>query len=141
MPYVKSHPAVSEHLSESIMYDTILAAIAKLRKTNIGVLYHYPLARLIADWILLDEQEKAFASAPFSHVDFLIYSTLTKQPLQAIEVDGWHFHNESEVQQSRDALKDIILAKFGLCLRRISTTATVNVETMMNLIGKTIDFS
>lgn len=123
------------------MYDTIMTAIANLRKTNIGVLCHYPMVRLIADWSLLNEQEKTFASNPLTHVDFLIYNTLTKQPLRAIEVDGWHFHKDNEVQQSRDALKDMILAKFGLCPRRISTTDTVTVETMMNLIGKTIDFS
>ena len=136
LAYGKSHPAVSEYLSENIMYDTIIAAIAKLGKTNTCVLCHYPLARLIADWSLLDEQEKAFASNPLTHVDFLIYNTLTKQPLQAIEVDGWHFHKENKVQQSRDTLKDLILTKFGLCPRRISTTATVNVDTIMNLIGK-----
>ena len=136
LAYGKSHPAVSAYLSENIMYDTIISAIAKLGKINTCVLCHYPLARLIADWSLLDEQEKAFASNPLTHVDFLIYNTLTKQPLQAIEVDGWHFHKENEVQQSRDAIKDRILARFGLCPVRISTTATVNVETMVNWIGK-----
>ena len=136
LAYGKSHPAVSEYFSENIMYDTIMTAVAKLKKTNTGVLCHYPLARLIADWSLLDEQEKAFASSPLAHVDFLIYNTLTKQPLQTIEVDGWHFHKENEVQQSRDAIKDRILARFGLCPVRISTTATVNVETMVNWIGK-----
>ncbi len=141
LAYGKSRRSVSEYLSENIMYDTIMTAIAKLRKTNIGVLCHYPLVRLIADWSLLNEQEKAFVSNPLTHVDFLIYNTLTKQPLRAIEVDGWRFHKDNEVQQSRDALKDMILAKFGLCPRRISTTDTVTVETMMNLIGKTVDFS
>ena len=140
LAYGKSRRSVSEYLSENIMYDTIMTAIAKLRKTNIGVLCHYPLVRLIADWSLLNEQEKAFVSNPLTHVDFLIYNTLTKQPLRAIEVDGWRFHKDNEVQQSRDALKDMILAKFGLCPRRISTTDTVTVETMMNLIGKTVDF-
>ena len=141
LAYGKSRRSVSEYLSENIMYDTIMTAIAKLRKTNIGVLCHYPMVRLIADWSLLNEQEKTFASNPLTHVDFLIYNTLTKQPLRAIEVDGWHFHKDNEVQQSRDALKDMILAKFGLCPRRISTTDTVTVETMMNLIDKTVDFS
>jgi hypothetical protein len=123
------------------MYDTIMAAIAKLGKRNTEVLCHYPLARLIADWSILDEQEKAFASSPLTHIDFLIYNTLTKQPLQAIEVDGWHFHKENEAQHSRDTLKDRILAKFELCPRRISTTAIVTVETIMNLIEKTGDFN
>ena len=97
---------------------------------------HYPLSRLIADWFLLDEREKAFVGNHLAHVDFLIYNHLTKKPLMAIEVDGWHFHKNSEVQQARDSIKDKILAKFGLQPLRISTTDTVNVETMMGLIGK-----
>ena len=101
---------------------------------NTEVLCHYPLSRLIADWNVLDEQEKVFAGSPFPHVDFLIYNSLTKRPLQAIEVDGWHFHKESETQQSRDALKDRILTKFGLCPHRISTTDTVNYETIMKML-------
>ena len=82
----------------------------------------------------LDEQEKIFAGSPLAHVDFLIYNSLTKRPIQTIEVDGWHFHKESEVQQLRDALKDQILMKFGLCPHRISTTDTVNDETIMKML-------
>ena len=134
LAYEKSHPRVSEHLSENIVYDTLLKALAKSGLKNTGILCHYPISRLIADWTLLDKQEKAFASNPLTHVDFLIYNTLTKRPMRAIEVDGWQFHNETEAQLSRDALKDKILTKFGLCPVRISTTATVNVETMLELM-------
>lgn len=92
------------------------------------------LSRLIADWDVLDEQEKAFAESPLTHVDFLIYNSLTKRPIQTIEVDGWHFHRENKAQQSRDALKDRILTKFGLCPHRISTTDTVNEEAVMKIL-------
>ena len=125
------HPGT---LSEHLVYDMLLKGIAHLELANTEVLCHYPLSRLIADWDVLDEQEKTFAGSPFSHVDFLIYNSLTKRPLQAIEVDGWHFHKESESQQSRDALKDRILTKFGLCPHRISTTDTVNEETVMKML-------
>ena len=47
-----------------------------------------------------------------------------------IEVDGWKYHNLSEVQQSRDKLKDGILTKYGLKPYRISTVDTINVETI-----------
>ena len=116
------------------MYDMLLKGIAHLGLANTEVLCHYPLSRLIADWDVLDEQEKAFAESPLAHVDFLIYNSLTKRPLQAIEVDGWHFHKESEAQQSRDALKDRILTKFGLCPHRISTTATISLEAIMDVL-------
>ena len=134
LAYEQAHPAASGNLSENLVYDMLRKGIAHLGLANTEVLCHYPLSRLIADWNVLDEQEKVFAGSPFPHVDFLIYNSLTKRPLQAIEVDGWHFHKESETQQSRDALKDRILTKFGLCPHRISTTDTVNDETIMKML-------
>ncbi len=82
--------------------------------------------------------ERAFAESPYSHVDFLIYNSLTKRPLLAIEVDGWRYHKKSDVQQARDVLKDRIFLKSGLCLHRVSTTDTVNVETIADLIFKAV---
>lgn len=127
--------SVSEYLSENLIYDTLVKAIQESGQTNVDVLCHYPLSRLIADWNLLNVEEKAFAESAFAHVDFLVYNSLTKQPLKVIEVDGWKFHKDSEVQQSRDRLKDMILDKFGLTPHRISTTDTVNVESLKQLIA------
>ena len=106
LAYEAAHPSVSNHLSENLVYTVLVKAIADLNLINAEILCHYPLSRLISDWSLLSEEEKAFAKSPFSHIDFLIYNSLTKQPLQTIEVDGWHFHQNSDVQQSRDALKE-----------------------------------
>lgn len=130
LAYEATHPAVSEHLSENLIYDILLKAIAELGLPHTGVLCHYPLSRLIANWHQLDDKEKMFAESPFSHVDFLLYNSLTKQPICAIEVDGWHFHKENDAQQSRDALKNQIFTKLELHLLRISTTDTVNQETI-----------
>ena len=134
LAYEQAHPVVSGYLSENLMFDMLAKGIAKSGLANTEVLCHYPLSRLIADWDVLDEQEKAFAESPLTHVDFLIYNSLTKRPIQTIEVDGWHFHRENKAQQSRDALKDRILTKFGLCPHRISTTDTVNEEAVMKIL-------
>lgn len=138
LAYEATHPVVSEHLSENLVYDLLVKAIGELYITNTDVLCHYPLSRLIGDWDLLTDEERTFAESPFSHVDFLIYNSLTKQPLQIIEVDGWQFHKNSEVQQHRDALKDQLLTKFDLCPHRISTTDTVNVETIKSLLQESL---
>ena len=135
LAYEAAHPSVSNHLSENLVYEVLVKAITDLNLINAEVLCHYPLSRLIGDWSLLSEEEKAFAESPFSHVDFLIYNSLTKQPLQTIEVDGWHFHRKSDVQKSRDILKDQLLTKFGLCPHRISTTDTMNLETIKKIIN------
>jgi len=138
LAYEATHPVVSEHLSENLVYDLLVKAIGELYITNTDVLCHYPLSRLIGDWDLLTDEERTFAESPFSHVDFLIYNSLTKQPLQIIEVDGWQFHKNSEVQQHRDALKNQLLTKFDLCPHRISTTDTVNVETIKSLLQESL---
>lgn len=135
LAYEAAHPAVSEHLSENLIYDILSKAIAELNLSNTGILCHYPLSRLIADWNQLEDKEKAFARSPFSHVDFLLYNSLTKQPTCAIEVDGWHFHKENDAQQLRDELKNQIFTKSGLPLLRISTTDTVNRETIKKLLS------
>lgn len=134
LQYELEHPGISKYLTENLVYNEINTAIKILKLSNIEVICHYPLSRLIGKWDLLDEREKAFAQSPFSHVDFLIYNSLTKQPKITIEVDGWHFHKNNEAQQSRDILKDQILSKFDLCPRRISTTDTLNTETAKKLL-------
>ena len=135
LAYEAEHPQLSDYLSENLIYDLLTKAIEKQWWTHTSLLSHYPLARLVGNWEVLNDQEKAFAENALSHVDFLLYNTLTKQPRMAIEVDGWHFHQESEAQQSRDALKDRILEKIGLPLRRISTTETVTEEYITKLLA------
>ena len=102
--------------------------------SNLDVVCHYPLSRLITDTSELESREITFVSNPLSHVDFLVYNSITKLPQMTIEVDGWKYHNQNEVQQSRDNLKDDILSKYGLKPYRISTTDTINVESMANIL-------
>ena len=135
LKYESTLPSVSEHLSENLIYLMLVKAIEQTHLTNTAILCHYPLSRLVSDWEVLNEEEKTFAESPLSHVDFLLYNTLTKQPRLAIEVDGWQFHKGSEVQQSRDVLKNQILSKCGLRLKRISTTDTINEDNAAELIS------
>ena len=130
---------VSEYLSENIIYDTLVKAIDKVQMSNCDVVCHYPLSRLITDFNGLETQEIAFITNALSHVDFLVYNSITKKPLMTIEVDGWKYHNQTEVQQSRDKLKDNILSKYGLKPYRISTVDTVNVETIEEMLANNLN--
>ena len=130
---------VSEYLTENIIYDTLVKAIDKVQMSNCDVVCHYPLSRLITDFNGLETQEIAFISNALSHVDFLVYNSITKKPIMTIEVDGWKYHNQSEVQQSRDKLKDNILSKYGLKPYRISTVDTVNVETIEEMLANNLN--
>jgi superfamily I DNA and/or RNA helicase len=139
LAYEAQSGKVSEYLSENIIYDTIVKAIDKVQMSNWDVVCHYPLSRLITDFNGLETQEIAFISNALSHVDFLVYNSITKKPLMTIEVDGWKYHNQSEVQQSRDKLKDNILSKYGLKPYRISTVDTVNVETIEEMLANNLN--
>ena len=129
---------VSDYISENLFYNTLMEAITALGLVHIDVLCHYPVVRFISDWSLLTEEEKAFASNRLSHVDFLVYNSLTKRPLLVIEVDGWYYHKRQGGQVTRDVLKDKLLAKFGLPLHRILTTDTVNVESLKALLSSSL---
>ncbi len=133
LKYESMHPSVSSQLSENLIYNLMKNVIDKLHLRNIGIISHYSLSLLIADWSLLDETETEFAKSPHSHVDFLVYNTLTKTPLFTIEVDGWRYHQANEIQRKRDALKDTILNKYCLTPHRISTTQTINEDSMTAL--------
>lgn len=128
LAYQAEHAKVSNYMSENLVYDLLVKVLDELSWKNLSVVCHYPLAKIISDWSLLTSQEKDYAKNALTHIDFLIYNSLTKQPMMAIEVDGWHYHNDKVVQQSRDRLKNQILEKYSLPPYRISTTDTITSE-------------
>ena len=121
-------------LSEDLMYRTLQKAVNIANLPNVGILCHYPLSKLIDNFDILTNEESKFGRHPQAHIDFLLYNTLTKRPRMAIEVDGWSYHH-TEVQQSRDRMKDSILSKIGLPLQRISTVQTVTADTIANFLA------
>lgn len=114
-------------LSENLIYHFLQKTINQLRLTNTGILCHYPLSRLIAEDGLLSDEEKQFVCNERTHVDFLLYNSLTKRPLLCIEVDGWQYH-QTDAQQKRDRMKDALLDRYGLRAVRISTVQTITEE-------------
>ena len=128
LAYQAEHAKVSNYMSENLVYDLLVKVLDELSWKNLSVVCHYPLAKIISDWSLLTSQEKDYAKNALTHIDFLIYNSLTKQPMMAIEVDGWHYHNDKVVQQYRDRLKNQILEKYSLPPYRISTTDTITSE-------------
>ena len=118
----KSTYNVSEYNSENLTFELI----EKIRTSypqlsHIKALCHYPMRSLIGDTSGLSERETQYAMHPSTHIDFLIINRVSKQPLLAIETDGFCFHNEKTEQFQRDRLKDHILEIYGLPLLRLST--------------------
>ncbi len=60
----------------------------------------FALRMLIRDFSLLDEIERRYAENSLTHVDFLIYNKVGKQPVLAIETDGFSYHQEGSCKRS-----------------------------------------
>lgn len=134
----KSAYNVSEYNSENLTFELIEKIRTSYpRLSHIKALCHYPMRSLIGDASGLSVREAQYAMHPSTHIDFLIINRVSKQPLLAIETDGFSFHNEKTEQFQRDRLKDHILEIYGLPLLRLSTIGHSEeqriVEALLNL--------
>jgi len=69
----------------------------------------------------LNEEERRFVNHPYTHVDFLIYNRVDRQPVLVVEVDGYAFHDAKPEQLKRDNLKDSILQQYRIPIIRFKT--------------------
>lgn len=90
---------------------------------------------LICDITDLSEREAKYALHPSTHIDFLIINRVTKEPLLAIETDGYSYHNEQTEQFKRDRIKDNILRNYGLTLLRLSTVGHSEEEKIVSALN------
>lgn len=123
MAYLATRKRVSEYDSENLTYaliEDILHSNAAMR--HLDVVCHLPLRMLIRDFSLLDENERRYASNSLTHVDFLIYNKVGKQPVLVIETDGHAYHQQGSRQKERDTIKDRILGVYDIPYERLSTT-------------------
>ena len=123
MAYLATRKRVSEYDSENLTYaliEDILRNNTAMR--HLDVVCHLPLRMLIRDFSLLDESECRYAGNGLTHVDFLIYNKVGKQPVLVIETDGYQHHKEGSRQKERDKMKDRILELYGIPCERLKTT-------------------
>lgn len=134
LEYLKKNRRISEYDSENLMYILIQDILKEYDKAILGVICHQPLNLLLTDMSKLSEEEKRFVNTGLSHIDFLIYNKVSKQPVLAIEVDGFHYHKEGTKQAERDKLKDHILEKYGLPLIRFKTNGSGEKEKLIEAL-------
>lgn len=132
--YLKDKKRVSEYESENLMFSLILEAIREAGREDLFVLCHYPLNELIKDPCYLNDEECKYAMNPATHLDFLIYSKISKRPILAIEVDGFHYHKEGTEQAERDKKKNHILELYGIPLMRFATNGSGEKEKIVGFL-------
>jgi superfamily I DNA and/or RNA helicase len=126
--YLKKHKRISEYDSENLMYGLIKDVLKKDDFQKLDVVIHQPLNMLIHNPKLLTEEECKYAMNFATHLDFLIFNRLDKNPVLAVEVDGFKFHQEGTVQATRDKMKNEILKKYNIPLLRFITNGSQEKE-------------
>ena len=118
---LKKQKRVSEYDSENLMYGLIRKVLATESFSKLDVVLHVPLKMIIRNPHHLNDEETAYAMNSLTHVDFLLFDKLSKQPVLVVEVDGYAFHNQITRQFERDKLKDEILRKYNIPIARFKT--------------------
>jgi hypothetical protein len=112
-----------KYKSEDIIWTALHDILAEERYAHLTVSYQVLVRNLLSDLSRLTPRQKTFVRNRAS-VDFVVYNRVTNQPLLAIEVDGFTFHENNPAQLERDAIKDEILRAYQMPLRRLATTGS-----------------
>lgn len=126
---------ISEIDSENLMYSVIRDVLSKSDFSKYDVVSHVPLRTILSDLQKLNTRELSFATNHLTHVDFLIFSRLTHQPVLVVEVDGFAYHN-SEKQQERDQVKNTILEKYNIPILRFNTIGSSEKSKLISVLNK-----
>jgi superfamily I DNA and/or RNA helicase len=141
LKYMTSKKYISTYESENLMYKVTEEVLELPKYSSFKCVIHIPLKSIVKDFSKLKEDERKFAANPWTHVDFLIFNKLDKEPVLAIEVDGHGFHKNNEKQLGRDKLKDKILEQVQLPLLRISTNESGEKERLLSMLDRVIEAS
>ena len=133
--YLQKHKRVSEYDSENLMYSVIQGVLSEEAFSSIGCAVHISLATLVKNYEPLTEEERQYAHDPLTHVDFLLFNQMDKQPVLAIEVDGTGFHEAGSKQAERDIKKNSILEKCAVPLLRLRTDGSGEKEKIGNALA------
>ena len=139
--FLSKHRRISSYDSENIMFammENIISA-PEYRKYAFKIACHYPLRYLFRNTEILSEEESLYLSRSGTHVDFLLYRAIGKEPVAAIEVDGFHFHKQTSRQHERDMIKDSIFSKFGLSLLRFQTNGSEEQKRIRDFLNQYIN--
>ncbi|MCM1286242.1 MAG: AAA domain-containing protein [Acetobacter sp.] len=129
---------VSAYDSENLMYSLICKLLKENNHSNLGVVVHLPLKEIFKNLDKLDDKELNFVANTDSHVDFMIYNKVNKQPVLAVEVDGYDYHKIGTKQYVRDIVKDSIFEKYNLPLERFKTNGSGEKEILIQKLNSVI---
>ena len=107
------------HSLQILLYDEL----SKILRNHPGLKFamHVSLNEFITDYSGFSHNELKYLNHNFTHVDFLIYNSITKEILLGIEVDGVKFHEQNPKQSLNDSIKDKAFEVNQIKLLRLKT--------------------
>jgi len=132
---------VSDFESENLMYKVIEEVLKFNGFECFRCVLHVPMSSIVRDFSMLNEEEKKFAQNPWTHVDFLIFNKVDKEPVLVVEVDGFKYHMNNKEQHQRDELKDKILKQINLPILRVATNESGEKEKLIAILYRIVKLS
>lgn len=137
--YLKKHKKISEYDSENLTFALIEDILQEnINMRHLNIICHLPLYMLIQDYSLLNAEESKYAANINTHINFLIYNRVSKQPVLAIETDGYTYHKSGTRQAERDVKKDHILELYGIPLVRLSTIGSNEKKVVVDKLSEVL---
>lgn len=137
--YLKKYKKISEYDSENLTFALIEDILQEnINMCHLNIICHLPLYMLIQDYSLLNTEESKYAANINTHIDFLIYNRVSKQPVLAIETDGYMYHKSGTRQAERDVKKDHILELYGIPLVRLSTIGSNEKKVVVDKLNEVL---
>lgn len=133
-----SFPRIIIPLHRKELFDSTAPQIAEIRTVakSLPLILKYSAKSLFLNRLCQTDENLKYAANYNTHLDFLIINRIGKQPVLAIETDGYSYHNEKTIQHHRDIMKDHILSKYGLHLLRLSTKGSGEREKIVTALNK-----
>lgn len=139
MAFFKNSTRISEYTSENLTFTMLNDVIASEQRYSVlKVLCHVPLRQVVKDTSLLNEEECRYTANYNTHLDFLIVNRVSKQPILAVETDGYSYHNSETKQYQRDMKKNHILTLCGLTLLRLSTKGSDERQKVVSVLNELV---
>lgn len=123
------------------MYSVIEEVLNYPQYASFKCVLHIPLNSIVKDYTKFNNKEKTFIQNPWTHVDFLIFNKLDKEPVLVVEVDGYEYHMNSSEQRRRDTVKDRILKEIDLPILRVVTNESGEKEKLIAMLDGIIKVS
>jgi len=136
--YLENKRKVSPYPSEELTHALIERILQRDEFAKLDATVSYPLKLLLKDVTLLSKAEVIYATNPLTHVDFIIFNRMDKQPVLVVETDGYAYHKKGTKQQQRDRMKDEVLSKMGIPALRLNTVESNEEKRLVYELDKAL---